>query len=213
MSNNPPDEWPDALSVKEIRRLGRALPKRLKFTRDGKFVVFVTLGLGFAAINSGNNLLYLIFGMMLSLIMVSGVLSEMNLRSIRVRRLEATPLFVGQPMLVKVEVMNRKKRLRSMSVEITELISEHVKRGENKQVHGHVMLLEPGETKSCYIRLESTQRGIMPSAGLMVSTKFPFGFFAKRRFFSLPERYIVLPALESLEESECIVFVGKMRFQ
>ena len=75
MSDNSPDEWPDALSVKEIRRLGRALPKRLKFTRDGKFVVFVTLGLKLAAINSGNNLLYLIFGMMLGLIVVSGVLS------------------------------------------------------------------------------------------------------------------------------------------
>ena len=202
MSTNSQDEWSESLSVREIRRLGRALPKRLKFTRDGKFVVFVTFGLGFAAVNSGNNLLYLIFGMMLSLIMVSGILSEMNLRSIRVQRMEATPLFVGQPMLVKVELFNRKKRFRSLSIEVTELISEHISKGENKQTRGLVMLLEPGERKFCYIRLESTKRGVMPSAGLMVSTKFPFGFFSKRRFFSLPQRYTVLPALENLASNK-----------
>jgi len=198
MSSQPHQDWPASLSVREIRRLGKALPKRLKFTRDGKFVVFVTFGLGFAAVNSGNNLLYLIFGMMLSLIMVSGVLSELNLRSLRVKRIEATPLFVGQPMLVRVEVRNDKKRFRSLSVEVTELISDTTQKAANKQTRGLVLLLEPGETKSCYIRLESSRRGVMPSAGLMIATKFPFGFFSKRRFFPMPERYVVLPALESL---------------
>ena len=201
MSSPTPGEWLAPLSVREIRRLGRALPRRLQFTRDGKFVVFVTLGLGFAAINSGNNLLYLIFGLMLSLIMVSGILSEMNLRDIRVRRLESTPLFVGQPMLVKIEITNRKKRFRSLSIEVTELISEHAKKGSNTQARGHTMVLEPGQTKSCYIRLKSSRRGIMPSAGLMVATRFPFGFFSKRRFFSLPNRYVVLPALEKLSST------------
>ena len=47
-------------------------PRRLQFTREGKYFVGITLGVGFAAINTGNNLLYLLLGMMLSLIIASG---------------------------------------------------------------------------------------------------------------------------------------------
>ena len=48
------------------RRLLRSLrpPRRLKFTREGKYFLGITLGVGFAAINTGNNLLYLLLGML-----------------------------------------------------------------------------------------------------------------------------------------------------
>ncbi len=46
-------------------------PRRLQFTREGKYFVGITIGVGFAAINTGNNLLYLLLGMMLSLIIVA----------------------------------------------------------------------------------------------------------------------------------------------
>ena len=39
------------------------------------------VGVGFAAINTGNNLLYLLLGWLLSFIIASGILSEMTLRS------------------------------------------------------------------------------------------------------------------------------------
>ena len=55
-------------------------PRRLKLTREGKYFIFITFGVGVAAINTGNNLLYLLLGMLLSLIIVSGVLSELSLR-------------------------------------------------------------------------------------------------------------------------------------
>ena len=42
-------------------RLRRRLrpPRRLSFTREGRIIVFLSVGVGFAAINTGNNLLYL----------------------------------------------------------------------------------------------------------------------------------------------------------
>lgn len=54
----------------------RRLPRKLKTTREGKALIGITLGIGAGAVNSGNNLLYLILGLLLSLIVVSGVLSE-----------------------------------------------------------------------------------------------------------------------------------------
>ena len=42
----------------------------------GRTFLVVTVGVGLGALNTGNNLLYLVLGMMLSLIVVSGVLSS-----------------------------------------------------------------------------------------------------------------------------------------
>ena len=41
-------------------------PRKLTFTMEGKFLVFITLGIGFAAVNTGVNLLYLLMAMLLS---------------------------------------------------------------------------------------------------------------------------------------------------
>ena len=54
-------------------RLRRRLrpPRRLSFTREGKIIVILSVGVGFAAINTGNNLLYLLLGWLLSFIVAS----------------------------------------------------------------------------------------------------------------------------------------------
>ena len=83
-------------------------PRRLRFTREGKFFVGITFGVGFAAINTANNLLYLLLGMLLALIVVSGVMSELSLRGLTVVRRLPLRAQVGRPHLVEIEVFNRK---------------------------------------------------------------------------------------------------------
>ena len=48
-------------------------PRFLIFTRFGTTVVLLTIGVGLGAMNTGNNLVYMIFGMMLGFITASGV--------------------------------------------------------------------------------------------------------------------------------------------
>src|SRR5229473_86398 len=58
-------------------------PRRtIKPTRDGWWCLFVAVGLGVAAINTGNNLLYLLVSALLALIVVSGILSEQSMRGL-----------------------------------------------------------------------------------------------------------------------------------
>ncbi|HZN92979.1 MAG TPA: DUF58 domain-containing protein, partial [Myxococcales bacterium] len=61
-------------------------PRTLKTTRTGRTYLVLTLGVGFGALNTGNNLLYLLLGLLLSMIVLSGVLSERALRDLQVRR-------------------------------------------------------------------------------------------------------------------------------
>ena len=65
------------------RRLKAALrpPRTLKVTRMGRTYLVVTFGVGLGALNTGNNLLYLVLGLLLSVIILSGVLSERCLRT------------------------------------------------------------------------------------------------------------------------------------
>ena len=51
------------------------LTRPIRFTRFGTFYILFTIGVGAAAINTGNNLLYLILGMLLGFIVISGFLS------------------------------------------------------------------------------------------------------------------------------------------
>ena len=59
-------------------------PRKLRPTRAGWIFCVLTFGVGFAALNTGNNLLFLGWGMVLSAIVLSGILSEATLRVTRV---------------------------------------------------------------------------------------------------------------------------------
>src|SRR4051812_47786096 len=80
------------------RRIKAALrpPRTLKVTRTGRTYVILTLGVGMGALNTGNNVLYMVLGLQLAMIVVSGILSERALSGLRVRRLGADSPHAGE---------------------------------------------------------------------------------------------------------------------
>ena len=74
-----------------------------------------------AAINTGNNLLYLLLGLLLALIVVSGIMSEVSLRHLTVVRRLPARAQVGRPHVVEIEVFNHKKRVPSYAIEVEDL--------------------------------------------------------------------------------------------
>src|SRR5687768_603938 len=107
-----------------LSRVGRLFrrSRRLRTSREGKYFIAVTIGVGLAAINTGNNLLFLLLGWMFSVIIASGVLSELSLRGITVTRQPPPRIFAGRPFLMGIGLRNAKNRLPSFSVEIEDLI-------------------------------------------------------------------------------------------
>src|SRR5439155_150151 len=118
----------------------RAVPawrRRLTFTRLGRWYVALTIGIGLAAINTGNNLLFLVLGLLLSSIVVSGLLSETSLRGVRVTRRLPASASVGAPALVGLVARNGKPRSPSVGLELRE-------KGGDVAGHGLVLLLGAG---------------------------------------------------------------------
>jgi uncharacterized protein (DUF58 family) len=164
--------------------------RRLKFTREGKLFVFVTFALGFAAVNTGTNLMYLVFGFMLSLIILSGVLSEQVLRKLRIVRRLPTRAFAGEPTLIEIGVHNDKPRMVSYSVEISDLAEQT---GNDRRCY--FLKLPPGVEQSASYRRVVGQRGLLRFKGFRVATRFPFALFEKYRELSVEGELLVYPAL------------------
>src|SRR5689334_20933575 len=79
------------------------LTRPIRFTRFGTFYVLFALAVGAAAINTGNNLLYLILGLLLGLIVVSGFLSDSCLWGLRTEW-HASPAYVGELAVLRVRL-------------------------------------------------------------------------------------------------------------
>ena len=91
-----------------VRRLR---PRRtLRPTREGWWCLAVTVGLGVTAMNTGNNLLYLLESMVLALVVISGVLSEQSVRGVRIRTVRPDEIFAGSPVTLGARVRNTKRR-------------------------------------------------------------------------------------------------------
>lgn len=165
-------------------------PRRLKFTREGKYFTGMTILIGFGAINTGNNLLYLLLGMMLALIILSGVLSENVLQRLRVYRRLPERIFANQPALVEVRMANDKARSSSFSIQIQDRI-EGI--DEEKRPAVYFLRVPPGQEATSQYRFAFPRRGRWKIEGTEVATRFPFDLFRKSRDFDDPLEVLVFP--------------------
>ena len=182
--------WP---RIKARLRRWLTPPRRLKFTREGKYFVALTFGIGFAAINTGNNLLYLLLGMMLSMIVGSGVLSELSLRKLTVERRVPDRIFAGHPFLMGIALTNPKRRLPSFSIEVEEEVSD-----SPLEKKCYFLKVPAGRTQVTSYRHTFERRGCYSFTGFKVSTRFPFTFFRKSRMVACADEVIVFPSIHAL---------------
>src|ERR1700761_3855598 len=168
--------------------------RRLKFTREGKFFVGITLGVGFAAINTANNLLYLLLGMLLALIVVSGVMSELSLRDLTVVRRLPLRAQVGRPHLVEIEVFNHKSRVPSYAIEV-----EDLRAGQPADKRCFFLKISPKSAQVAAYRRTPVRRGRDVHVGFRIATRFPFGLFEKSREVTAAGELIIYPAVDPVQ--------------
>ena len=167
----------------------RFRPRRtIRPTRDGWWCLAAALGLGFAAMNTGNNLLYLLASLLLALIVVSGVLSEQAMRRLRLSPVVPEEIYVGRPVLLGARVANGKRWLPSYSITL---------RVADRRLY--VDRLAAGA--EVLVTWESTfaARGRTRLPGVRVTTRFPFGLFVKTGRPLLEDHAIVFPAVRPID--------------
>jgi uncharacterized protein (DUF58 family) len=151
---------------------------------------------GFAALNTGNNLLYLVLSLMLAFLVLSGVLSEAALRGIQVERRLPFEWVAGHAGRVVLEVTNAQRRTWSHAIVVEDI---GALRGNPEAPLGRVfaMLIAPGQTEARSYRWDPPARGELVFRGFRVSTRFPFGLFAKSLEIARDASVVVYPRLSS----------------
>jgi uncharacterized protein (DUF58 family) len=174
-----------------LRRLFR--PHRTIWpTRDGWWSLLVVIGLGVAAINTGNNLLYLLDSLLFGLIVVSGVLSEMVMRGLGLSSIEPEEIHAGQAAPFGAAITNRKRWLTSYSITV-QTLSPHAR--------PRVLYLPRiGAGTERLVTWEETlaTRGRHRLSGIRTTTRFPFGLFLKAERPALNSEVIVFPAVHPI---------------
>jgi len=117
-------------------------------TKEGITFLALSIFVGVAALNTGNNLLYLIFGMMLSFIAISGFMSMINLSRIDVRSVTPQNIFALTPTSFKLLITNKKILLPSYSITV-----------EVDREKGFISYLPAKVTKKANIRYFFKHRG------------------------------------------------------
>lgn len=163
-----------------------AWKRKLTFTRLGRWYTGLTIGIGLAAINTGNNLLFLVLGMLLASIVVSGILSEQSLKQVRVERRLPAGVSAGQPALIGLVARNSKKRAPSFSLELRE-------KGGDVEGRGFLVHLGAGQTGEIAYRFIPHRRGLHRFDQLEVATRAPFGLFEKSKPLDAPAELVVFP--------------------
>jgi hypothetical protein len=87
-------------------------------TRAGLIYILISVVIGIAAINTGNNLLYVVVATLLSAVLVSGVASAWVLRSLLLDVHLPEHVFAGRPMLARTILRNTSSWLPSFSVRV-----------------------------------------------------------------------------------------------
>lgn len=164
-------------------------PRRLSFTREGRIVVILSVGVGFAAINTGNNLLYLLLGWLLSFIIASGILSEMTLKQLVVERRPPPRVFAGEPFLMEVLIKNAKPTRASFSIEVEDLVGT-----TPLDKRCYFLKIPAAKSQRTSYRHTLARRGPYTLTGYRIATKFPFALFRKSRDVEAPIDLLVYPA-------------------
>ena len=158
--------------------------RRIHFTSGGLVFTLGAFAVGFAAMNTGNNLLYLLLGAMLGFIVVSGWLSEQAIRGLVIRRHVPGAVTVGQELRFTYQVDNTKPRLPSLAVEIGE-----------QGLPGRAFLAHApaGGTGQARSLNAFSRRGVHELRVVTLATSFPFGLFLKERDLVIPGEVVVWP--------------------
>lgn len=168
-------------------------PRMLRATRAGWCFIAIIFGVGFAALNTGNNLLYLVLALMLAFLVLSGLLSEASLRGIEVERHLPRELFARTANRVVLRVRNRQKRVASFAISL----EDQVDRPAGVETVGRCFALRvgPGESSDRSYAFEPEARGDLHFDRIRVSTRFPFGLFVKSAELEVAASALVYPAI------------------
>jgi uncharacterized protein (DUF58 family) len=163
-----------------------------RLTREGIVYLAGIFIVSLAALNTGNNLLFLVLGCMLAGIVLSGILSRITLAGVELDLELPEHVFAGEPAPAIVELTNLKRMFPSFALRVM------------GQKMGDALLDRPvyfpylprGQAVQNRVELLFPKRGVYRQESLALRSRFPFGFLEKTRKLPARAEISVYPSIE-----------------
>ena len=201
----------------EVRRFD--LP--LEITGGGGIFLMILGVVGFAAWNTGNNLLFLVFSLLCSTLFVGGAAARSSLRDLIVSARFPDHIFAADAAPVIVTLRNAKRILPSFSIMIaargpSDSTPAHRKRRSlrfSKRTLAYFTYVPHHAAAEQRVEQVFPRRGHVLITGFELSTLFPFGFFRfRRRLRARDVDIVVYPKPEPISDELHLLptFAGRM---
>jgi uncharacterized protein (DUF58 family) len=204
-----------------VPRLARRTPLRwlayrmdYRVTREG--IVYLTgiFVIALAALNTGNNLLFMTLSCLLAGILISGIISQVVLSGVELRLDLPEHIFANQPVLVLAALENHKTMVPSFSLRLVGAKAPHSRgsvansRSSHETHHANEILgrpvyfpyLPPQQRTQQSVELVFPHRGVYRQDSIGLQTRFPFGFLEKTRQVESRMEVLVYPSVAPSEE-------------
>src|SRR6266478_1954928 len=154
----------------------------------GVFLIIIVV-VGFAAWNTGNNLLFLVFSLLCSALFVGWVAARASLRDLNVSARFPDHIFAGEAAPVIVILRNTKRLLPSFSILVEARGPSNLPSAQkpkrrklfSKRLLAYFTYVPHHAAAEQRVDQLFPERGHVLINGFELSTRFPFGFFRRRR--------------------------------
>ena len=177
-----------------LRWIGYKMEYRV--TREGWIYILGIFLVAVAALNTGNNLLFLILASLIAIILMSGVLSSITLSGVEMRLQLPEHIFAGQPVRTLVEVHNEKLTLPSFSLRVEAVRGKNAVNAAMLETPVYFPYIPKHERVQQHVPMTFPRRGIYSQEAFRIVTRFPFGFLQKARRVDLKSEALVYPSVE-----------------
>lgn len=178
----------------------KGVNRGMSFTKAGVYTTGLVMLLGFLATSSGSNAFFIALGFGLSLLTISGLLSERSMKHFRFERLQAVTAEAGKPFSVPFTVRNASRSWFLFGVESLAMIRLPRFRLLNAKLaadmEARLLSLPPGETREVSGRCRGLARGFYERFYIVQRTLFPFGLISKFKVSEVGAAISILPALD-----------------
>lgn len=182
-----------------LRWIGYKMEYRI--TRAGWTYIGGTLVVALAALNTGNNLLFLILACLIAIILMSGLLSSVCLSGVELHLEMPEHIFAGQTERATVELENEKLTMPSFSL-MVEAVTPKNSEAAAAMLQSKVYFpyLPRKELFRQRVPVTFPQRGVYRQDAFRIVTRFPFGFLQKARRLEIKKEVLVYPSVETVAD-------------
>lgn len=176
-----------------------------KLTREGWIYIGGVMTVSLAALNTGNNLLFLVLASLIAVILMSGILSSITLSGVEMRLALPEEIFAGETVRANVELQNEKLTLPSFSLRVEGVSAESASDSAVLETPVYFPYLPRKGRAQQWVPLVFPHRGVYQQEAFRIVTRFPFGFLQKARRVGLRTEALVYPSVEASPDFHAVL--------